>query len=108
MNSSRQRIWLTLACLLLPLALFGDLVPGDFAVTRVSKDEIVIMALKQIPINEEIRVTDDYWIDGQLDNSGSEAVFTLNRTLSVGEQYLFDLTSSGVTLEWEKNLHFYQ
>ena len=66
------------------------------------------MALKQIPQNEQIRITDDFWINGAFDDSGQEAVITISRTLFPGEQYLIDLDPSGVLMEWNETLHFYQ
>lgn len=108
MSLKPRMFWRLLVCLFMPLVAFADLLPGDFAVIYVSKDKVVLMALKQIPQSEEIRVTDDFWINGAFDDSGNEAIFSISQNLDAGELYLLDLEPDNLVLDWDKTLHFYQ
>ncbi|MGJ8650695.1 MAG: WD40/YVTN/BNR-like repeat-containing protein [Opitutaceae bacterium] len=89
--------------------LHAELLPGDFAVTRIQSDEVVLLALKNIPAGETIEITDNFWIDGVFDDSGTTGTITIPAGgLSAGNQLAIDLTPFGMTLDFGETLHFYQ
>ncbi|MGJ8653105.1 MAG: hypothetical protein ACSHX8_07515 [Opitutaceae bacterium] len=94
---------------LLVSVLHADLLPGDFAVTRIQTDEVVLLALKNIPAGETIEITDNFWIGGAFDNSGTTGTITMPPGgLSAGSQHIVNLTPFGMTLDFGETLHFYQ
>lgn len=110
MNSRILAVALCICSTILVPSGFAQLVPGDFAVTRIQNDRIVIMALRDLPGNELIEVTDREWINGQfVASSGDAGSFSIpSAGLAPGRQLLVDLGAMGIDLDWEKTLHFYQ
>lgn len=104
----KQSIYILFLCLLLPAGLSGALLPGDFAVVRVAKDEVTLLALRTIPANEEIKVSDHFFVHGKFDGSGSESTIAISRKLYAGQQYGVDLSAHGISFDWGETLHFYQ
>ncbi|MGJ8641234.1 MAG: WD40/YVTN/BNR-like repeat-containing protein [Opitutaceae bacterium] len=89
--------------------LHADLLPGDIALTRIQSDEIVLLALKDIPAGETIEITDSFWVNGAFDDSGTTGTITIpSEGLAAGSQLSVDLAPFGMVLNFGETLHFYQ
>ncbi len=108
-----------LICGPLPLSALN---PGDVALTRITPDSVILLALVDIPANERIIFTDIRWLARgfDTDNAGgkdgfyvwfapaADGVGSNTVGLAAGEQVEIDFPADSVFLQWQEYLFLFQ
>ncbi len=110
-----------LLCGLGPLPLCA-LNPGDVALTRITQDSVILLALVDIPANERIIFTDIRWTARGFDianansndgfyvwfASGADGLDSNDEGLAAGEQVEIVFPKNTVFLQWQEYLFLFQ